>query len=402
MRILVLHRIPDSFVHYADNVDHDAHEVTYVSEPARKHTLPEGVPARRLERPGDGDTAAEVLEAVAGLPTPDVVVALSEFDLLPAAQVREALGVPGDHVADVLPARDKVMMKTAVAKAGLRVPRFLPLPVALAEGAAAVPWHGRTILKPLAGATSEGVARFATVDEALEAARRAEPALATDDFEIEEFIDGELLHIDGLMMSGKPAGVLASRYMGSGLSYAEGNPLGSVQTDTEPDLVDWVARCLNAIGIDDCPFHLEAFDTPEGPVFLEVGARFGGADVVDCFELATGVRLPSAHLRLLIHDFGGIPAARTPEPHQRYGWFTVPGHTLGSTHCRITGEQPFRDDPLVVRWVQREAEEPISRTVSYADSDIPLAGVVGPATEPELRRFLTDLLATVRVEPAAR
>ncbi|MEV5886562.1 ATP-grasp domain-containing protein [Streptomyces sp. NPDC052020] len=399
MRILVLHRVPDSFVHYAENIDHDRHDVTYVSAPDRLATLPAGVRARRLERPGTGDTAREVLTAVAGLPRPDLVIALSEYDLLPAARVREALGVPGPGERETLPARDKVLMKAAVAAAGLRVPRFAALPRVLAGGPDSVPWRGRTVLKPLAGASSEGISTHSTVADALDAVRRADPPVAVEEFEIEEFVSGPIIHVDGVLAAGAPVAVQTSRYVGTCLGFAEGRPLGSVQTDTAPEVVDWTLRCLRAVGIEDGPFHLEAIETPEGPVFLEVGARFGGADVVDTFELATGVRMPSAQVRLLVDGSGGRPAARVPRPGERYGWFVFPGHTLGSRYCRISGEKAFRDDPVVWRWVQRGADEPVKAAITYADSDVPLAGVIGPAPEPVLERFLTGLFASVRVEP---
>ncbi|MDT9687040.1 ATP-grasp domain-containing protein [Streptomyces sp. P9(2023)] len=399
LRILVLHRIPDSFVRYAENIDHDAHDVTYVSAVDRTATLPADVKARRLERPGIGDTVAEVLASVAGLPTPDVVIALSEYDLIPAARIREALGVPGPRPDDVLPARDKVVMKAAVAAAGLRTPRYAPLLKALSQGADALPWSGRTVLKPVAGASSEGVTTYSTAAAALDAVRGAEPGIDIGSLEVEEFVTGPIIHVDGLVAAGEPIVVQASRYVGTCLGYAEGRPLGSVQIDTPPETVDWTLACLRAVGIHDGPFHLEAIETDEGPVFLEVGARVGGADVVDTFALATGVHMPSAQVRLIVDGAAERPEVRTPEPDERYGWFVVPGHTLGSRYCRITGEEPFRQDPVVQRWVQRGADEPIKTTITYADADVPVAGVVGPAPAAVLERFLTEFFASVRVEP---
>jgi hypothetical protein len=399
MRILVLHRVPDSFVHYAENLDHEAHDVTYVSVADRWTTLPANVRARRIERPGTGDTADEVLRAVVDLPPPDLVIALSEYDLIPAARVREALGVRGARERDVLPVRDKVVMKSAVAAAGLRVPRFAPLPAALLGTADTVRWTGRTVLKPLAGASSEGVRTFPTLAVALGAVGRDEPPAVVDDIQIEEFVEGPIIHVDGLLAGGEPVAIQASRYVGTCLGYAEGRPLGSVQIDTDPAVVDWSLRCLHAVGIEDGPFHLEGIESADGMVFLEVGARFGGADVVDTFELASGVRLPSAQVRMLVEGRADRRGVRRAGSHERFGWFVVPGHTLGSAHCRISGVEGFRDDPLVRRWVQRAADEPIKDVITYADADVPLAGVVGPAPAPVLERFLVALFTSVRVEP---
>ena len=399
MHILVLHRVPDSLIRYAENIDHDEHDVTYVGVPHRLVTTPQGVRARRIERPGTGETAAEVLAAIAGLPVPDRVLALSEYDLLAAARVREVLGLPGPYEAEVLPSRDKVAMKAAVARAGLAIPRYSPLTAALDDGAGSVPWAGETVLKPRAGASSEGVRTFPTVAQALDwSARHPADAVATE-YEIEEFVAGPILHIDGLVADGDEVAILASRYVGTCLDYAAGRPLGSVQIDTTAANVEWTLRCLRAVGIATGPFHLEAIESAGGLVFLEVGARFGGADVVDTFELATGVRLPAAQLRLLVEGSDVRPAMRVPGPGERYAWFVWPGHTLGSTHCRISGEQPFRDHPLVWRWVQRGPDEPVRQDLSYAAADLPLAGVLGPATLTELEDFLGALFETVHVEP---
>ncbi|HEX3961482.1 MAG TPA: hypothetical protein VHZ03_33470 [Trebonia sp.] len=399
MRILVMHRFPESIARYAENIDHAKHEVTYVSVPNRLATLPADVPARRLQRPGTGDPADEVLAAAAGLPRPDLVIALSEYDLLPAARVREALGVPGPLECDVVPVRDKVVMKAAVASAGLRVPHFAGLATALADGKESVPWQGRTVLKPLAAASSEGVSVFPTPAAALDAARGGAAPVPVDEYEIEEFVEGPIIHVDGLVAAGRFIAVQSSKYVGTCLASAEnGSPLGSVMTDADSAVTEWTLRCLKAVGIEDGPFHLEAIDAHDGLVFLEVGARVGGADVVDVFELATGVHMPSVQVRLLVGDVSAVSAPRAPDPGRLYGWFLYPGHTLGTSSCRVSGGDAFRDDPLVHRWVQLQPGEPITQTNPFA-SDVPLAGIVGPGSTEALEQFLVSMFQSVRLEP---
>ncbi|OLZ66939.1 ATP-grasp domain-containing protein [Streptomyces sp. IMTB 2501] len=397
MRILVMHSLADSSVRYGENIDHHKHDVTYVSTLAKLGTLPNNVPARVIERPGAGDTAEEVLAAVKGLPKPDLIITLSEFDVIAAAQVRETLGVPGATVRQVLPVRNKVVMKSAVARAGLRVPRFAPLPQVLVQGAESVPWKGRTVLKPLSGVLAQQIQIFPTAAMALDAVRRGEVPVPVEDFEIEEFISGRIMHIDGVLAGGRPISILASRYVGTCLAYAEGSPLGSVQIDTGPELVEWSLSCLKAVGIENGLFHLEAIAAPEGPVFLEVGARCGGGGVIDSFELATGIRMPGVAVRVLVEGPVDLPEARIPGPDERYGWFLIPGHTLGSRYCRISGEQPFRDDPLVHRWSQRGLDEPVK--FSYASSNVPIAAMLGPSSTATLERYMDSLFTSVRVQP---
>ncbi|MFY1633687.1 ATP-grasp domain-containing protein [Solwaraspora sp. WMMB335] len=399
MRILVLHSLSDSFAGYSANIDHFQHEVTYVGTADRLTTVPHSVPLRAIERSGSGDTAQEVLSAVAGRPAPDVVLALSEFDLIPAAHIRESLGVPGPTVREVLPSRDKVVMKSAVAAAGVRVPRFMSLASAVRCGASSLPWTGSTVVKPVAGASSAGVVTFPSPGTALEAVSEAGSSGQVEDWEIEEFVDGRVLHIDGLMAGGTLAVIQASRYVGTCLGYAYGAPLGSIQTETGGALADWSLSCLKAVGIIDGPFHLEAIESSDGLVFLEVAARCGSGGTMDTFELATGVRLPGAAIRLAVEGASALPPPRLPEAEERFGWFTFPGHTLGTPYCRISGLDEFRDGPLIRRWVERRNAKPLRPTISYAFAHVPLGGLIGPGSTESLERYLTDLFESVRVLP---
>lgn len=402
MRILILHRVTDKMIRHATGIDHAAHDVTYVGPADRLATLPSDLRCTRIERPDTGDLTEEVLTAVEGLPAFDMVLALSEFDLIAGARVRAALGVPGDTEEEIRPWRDKVVMKSMVAAAGLRVPRFLSLTEALAAGPDGLPWTGETVLKPLDGAAAMNVHIYPTPAEALAAVREAgvvPEGAERDGFEVEEFVTGPIIHVDGMLIDGKPMSVQASRYVGTCLGYAEGTPLGSVQIELTPELSRWTLDCLAAVNITTSLFHLEGIETPDGVVFLEVGARFGGADVVDTFELATGVHLPSRYLQLVT---GGVAAEELSWPEadgSRYGWFCWPSHKLGAEYCRIEGAEAFRESPLVYRWSQRTEDEPIKAVLSYADTDIPLAGVVGPGGSAELDRFLSDAFSSIRVEP---
>ena len=403
MRILILHRIADRFIRYETGIDHSAHDVTYVGTAHPLSKLPSELRCTRVQRPGTGDTTREVLAAVAGLPRPDLVIALAEVDLIVAAQVRAALGVPGEREADILPSRDKVVMKSAVTKAGLRVPRFLPLTEALDTEVSELPWQGETVLKPLDGSSSKHVHAYPTLAEALDAVRGGGLPGGTEPagFEVEEFVTGPIIHVDGMLADGKAVAVQASRYVGTCLGYAAGKPLGSVQIELTPELRQWSMDCLTAVGITTGLFHLEGIETPAGPVFLEVGARFGGADVVDTFELATGLHLPSLFLQTITGNADSGPEVRPDPAGARYGWFVWPGHQLGGKYCRIEDEKTFRESPLVWRWTQRREDQPIKTVLSYADTDIPLAGIVGPADSAELECFLRDVFSSVRVELAA-
>jgi hypothetical protein len=395
VRILVLHGWSDALIHYRDNIDHETHDVTYISPPEDWATLPKNVRCQVLKRPGTGDIATEVLDAITDLPKPDMVLALSEFDMIAAGQIRQALDVPGPRLSDALLVRDKVLMKSAVANAGVRVPRFLPLTDVTDPGH--VPWTGETVLKPSKGVASRHVVIFPTVAEAIAAVPDTVSPDDKADFEIEEYLPGRIIHIDGLMHRGRALALQPSRYVNTCLSYVAGTPLGSVQFSAQDALVNWTLRCLAAVGITDGPFHLEAIETVGEPAFMEVAARWPGGPVPNAFELATGIWLPSAAVRLAVNGPSDLPPARSPEPAQQYGWFLIPGHHLGSQYCRISGEREFRDYQLIRSWQQRTPDEPVRQ--SYAMEHVPVAGVLGPAPGPELEKFILRAFATIKVSP---
>ena len=328
---------------------------------------------------------------------------MSAKDVRAAAEIRAALGVPGAKPADVVLTENKLAMKAAVAAAGLRVPRHAPGPEVL-SGAVGPRWSGRTILKPIDGAGSRGVASFPSVEEAIDALR-ADPGRDPATHEIEEFIDAPVVHLDGFLLAGEPIVLLASRYMGTCLEYAAGRPQGSVQLDDDRGLCRAALPCLRATGIVNGTFHLEMFEGPDGPVFLEVAARTGGG-IVERIALTTGVESwwrPTSRPSL---DRSPLADNRyrhllEPRPTGRMGGdFLFPGHTLSSRFCRVEGGERFRADPRVHRWAERPADEPLASESSYLHFDLPLSGIVTGETTAEVEAFLANLLGSVRIVPA--
>ena len=408
MRILVLHRIPFQEIRYDRVIDHHVHEVIYVGTRQALADVPAGLRCTRLERPGRAPTWEEVLVATRGSPRPDRVVSLSEFELLDAARVREALDVPGARVAAVQVVRDKVSMKQAVQARDLRAPGFVSC-LAVIDGSAGPggpPWTGKTVLKPRLGACSRDMVVFDTAGEAVAAVRGGQTgvsAFRAEDFEIEEYVDGPVIHVDGLLIDGEPFGLVASRYVNTCLDYAQlGAPLGSVELPRSVELERWAAACARAVGIHSGAFHLEGILAPEGPVFLEIGARVGAASVVDVVELVHGLQLNEAMLGLEVF---GRADTRAAAHHRRadgaYGWFVFAGHHLGPGQLRVEGAGRFADAPHVHRWVQLPDGAPLPDHITYAPEDAPLSGVVRGSSTDLVERFLRALFDGVRVRRAS-
>ncbi|MGW7413898.1 ATP-grasp domain-containing protein [Streptomyces sp. NPDC054863] len=410
MKILILHRVPYFKIEYHRGIDHDRHEVTYLGTSRALATLPSALRCERVSRPGARSAFEEARDWLAERPRDfDRIISASEYELLDAARLREHLGVPGAPVDQVELARDKVLMKQAVEEAGLRVPRFLALPRFLARGGR-VAWHSRTVLKPHRGASSEDVLVFDTPGQAAAAVTggrtgvgRLDAGSGLEDFQVEEFVSGPIRHFDGLVQDGEVLVLSASEYVGTCLGYAQGLPMGSFQIGFSRETRDWVSRALAAVRIEDGSFHLEAIVHEGEPVFLEVGNRVGGADVVATVEMATGVHLPSYELRVLL----GEPVARAlPEPpadRRRYGWFVHPGHHLaGQEFQGLDGAVAFRASPYAVTWHELPSGVPLPGHITYQAGETVLAGIVASGTSEETRGWLVDLFdsLSVRSRPA--
>ena len=404
MKILILHRIPYHKIDYHRGIDHDRHDVTYVGTETALANIPDHVNCQKLVRPGVGKTADEVIALLEAQQLRfDRILSLSEYELLDAAQVREYFGVSGPTIAQVEKVRDKVVMKTMVAAAGIRVPEFLPLPKLVQHPPQ---WQDPIVLKPIDGASSENVKVFSSVTTLLQALHQRSTGIHLLDrednanfaqFEAEEFIQGPIIHFDGLVQDGEVKVVLASQYVGNCLEYADGQPLGSVQIDLNARERAWVSEVLGAVDLTQGSFHLEAIASDRGLVFLEVANRVGGADVVDTFELATGIHLPSAELKICVGETLQLPPLDSSA--KKYGWYIFPGHHYQSDYCRISEDHHFRNHPFIVRWQQLSTAQKLPDRITYQAVEVPLAGLVGGDNSEMLQTFLRELFTQVKIEP---
>ena len=410
MNILILHRVPYARIDYARGIDHERHDVTYFGKREVLATLPPGLRCSAVERPGVGSAFDEARAWLRSAPRSvaevfDRVISLSEYELLDAAQLREWLGVPGAGVDQVRLVRDKILMKQAVQRAGLRVPRFLPLGDFL-DLRGRVAWSQGTVLKPHSGASSADVVVFESPQQAFDAISGRSSGVSKLDgerpeigeYEVEEFVSGPVVHFDGLVDSGRVVALTASRYVGTCLGYAQGLPLGSHHIPLTDAARLWTRQVLHAVEIHHGSFHLEAIENGPDLVFLEVGNRVGGADVVATFELATGVHLPSQELRILLGEPVCLPPTSGPRESRWHGWFVYPGHQAGhGTYNGFDGADEFRNSAAVVSWNELPPTTTLRSHVTYSAHEAPLAGIVATQSPDDTRLWMESLFASARL-----
>ncbi|GAA3841055.1 hypothetical protein GCM10022226_74400 [Sphaerisporangium flaviroseum] len=377
MNIVILHRIPFSKIRYDLAVDHARHTVRYLT-PTTSDDLPDGL-ERRVIGVRPDDVRALAKRHADWLSQADRLIARSEYDLLTAACLREEFGIPGDLPADVLPLRDKWLMRVRAARAGIAQPAFW----SVEEFRRRPPGGGTYLIKPRLGASSTGI----ETGDAGQIADWLEAGVDPDEVFVEEFVPGEIWNIDGYVRDGEIGAVVSSVYVGDCLGFAHGSPLGCAQAPDEPEALSLLRATLRALGQRDGCFNFECIRAADGRfLFLETGGRVGGAGVAETFELRTGVDLYQKDLEYQL--WGAMKEAPPLTCPDYYGWFVFPAHhrvrpaTVHFDPARFGG----RLRSFVVN------DRPASRygQISYAPGATPLSGVVQGTAE-EVRRTLREI-----------
>ncbi|WP_306320203.1 MULTISPECIES: acetyl-CoA carboxylase biotin carboxylase subunit family protein [unclassified Streptomyces] len=395
MKILVIHQVPYRKISYHRGIDHERHHVTYIGHPHRMADLPEELRCERLVLDADEDLVDGIRARTSPADGYEKVLALSEFGITEAWHVRRHLGIEGPDLERLERVRDKVRMKEALADSGLRFPRFVADPLPCRP----LPWQGRTVLKPRRGASSEDVTVHETARAALSAYRKLQDP---GEFQLEEHIDGDILHADGLVVDGRIASLSVSRYVNKPVDYASGTPLGSHQEEVLPRYREFAERAVSAIGIEEGSLHLEFFETGGETgggelVFLEVANRVGGAAVVQTHEQHTGVHLPAHEIAVRL----GLPRPQSAPPTGRHhGWLAFPGHHLdvdAGSERHIDVPAWIRAHPCADRIHVLAPDQETPRHITYQEWEVPVFIEASHSDAAELRRFLTECARAVRV-----
>lgn len=291
----------------------------------------------------------DVIHAVAYLARSrhiDLIVALDDFDVETAAHLREHFRLPGMGDSLARNFRDKLAMRTTARNAGLLVPEFTGVfnydDLRAFMARVAPPW----LLKPRSEASSMGIKKVHQADELW-------PILDSlgdqqSFFVMEQFVAGDVYHVDGLMNNGKVLFSMAHKYGQPPLSvYSGGGVFLTRSLDRESQesqaLVELNKQVLKAMGLVRGATHSEYIKSQaDGRLyFLENAARVGGANIAECVDYASGLNLWREWAHIEISNLRG-ENYKLPQAHSGYA---------GIINCLAQQEWPDLagyDDPEVV------------------------------------------------------
>jgi biotin carboxylase len=340
--VVVVNRWKEQYAEYARYLDHATHRVTYVSTRVGQDAVPaaaaDTVTVTSTEDLADVRAAVHTLARRHG--RPQGVVALKEGDLMTGARLREEWNLPGPRTAELVAFRDKYLMCRAVDRAGLPVPEFRAV-----DDADSVLALGRRagwplVVKPRVGGSSDGVLVLRGPEDLA-----ALPDPAGRPLIVQAFNPHPIYHVDGVFDGRRATCLRASRYVNSCLGFRDDRTfLGSVEED-DPRVNRAVTTAatafLRALTTGPTPFHLELFVERRGGrthcLFLEVGARVGGAEIPFVWREVHGYDLMRAAFDLQL----GRRPVTPPRPAGRAigGWLLVPAPA--ARPCVITEATPM-------------------------------------------------------------
>lgn len=247
-----------------------------------------------------------------------------EGDLEAAAGLRDRFGLDGMSAGATRRFRNKLEMKLALSDHGLLVPKALEVDwsadsetlFARCASELGTPF----LVKPVALGGSLGVSLVSTRQQ-LEACRRQRFPTA---YFAEEEIAGEMLHLDAVVVSGRPVWFGCSRYNLPTLAFSRGKPVGSMPL--LPDhphygaLRDYTAGCVRALQVDESLLHIEVIRRGDDLFFIEAAARASGGLAAMVYHRMFGYNMIQAHVaaRVGVHYRPDVPDGSA------YFWLMLP------------------------------------------------------------------------------
>jgi len=226
----------------------------------------------------------------------DAVVALDEFDLEVAAEIREHWRLAGMGVTTTAFYRDKLAMRTAARQEGFRVPEFCRVlnydDIRAYMAGVRAPW----LLKPRTSASALGIRKIGDAEHLWRTLD--ELGDRQSHFVLEQFVPGEIFHVDSIVSEGKVVFSAAHQYGRPPMQVMHEGGVFTTRTvdrasHDAKELTRFNARLAPAFGLRDGVTHAEYIKAhADGEFyFLEIAARVGGAFISDLVEASTGVNL---------------------------------------------------------------------------------------------------------------
>ncbi|EAE9243479.1 ATP-grasp domain-containing protein, partial [Listeria monocytogenes] len=218
------------------------------------------------------------------------VISMREKDIIHAAYIREHFELMGQTISSAMAFRDKYVMKNLAIQNNIKVPIFSKVNTFFDVVNFTNKNKFPVVVKPRLGAGS--VDTF-IINNSLEMEENLR-GVDLKNFIIEEFIDGSIFHVDGLIKDGEIEFIIPSKYINECIEYKIGKSTSSFTLEKNnilyTKLIKYTLILLKKFPTpQNTTFHLEVFITHDGEIILcEVASRTAGGKIPKCIEYRTG------------------------------------------------------------------------------------------------------------------
>ncbi len=197
-----------------------------------------------------------------GSELPIAVIALTEKAVVPAAWIRNALGVSGISISAAHRCHDKVQMKNALIAAGIACAPYRSVDESTTAQSLIDELGLPLVLKQRDGSGSRGTAIARTIEEV--------DQNLVNGWMAESFVPGRELSVESLVVDGQPVFVNLTEYLNPGWA----NVVPAQHVDEFRDaIIEQNRQAIIALGVDRGITHHEIFITADGLVTGELAAR---------------------------------------------------------------------------------------------------------------------------------
>ena len=262
----------------------------------------------------------------------DLLIALSEKDILRVAKLRELLGIQGQNYFSALLYRDKYIMKQFAKIIGLNVPEFSTFSETceLMEKVSKIGFP--ILIKPLSKSGSEGVQVLKNKEEYDDYLEKK--SLWGENYDVEQFILGDMYHVDGIVENNKLKFVSVSKYwnsLGKSTTLMESTQNTTITfADFTINKSDWeflllkgeTKKFVEKSNFNNGTIHAEFIisEKDKTPYFIEIASRTGGLMISDTIEKKYGIIMNEVSFYLQVGQKVTYPLKNEPE---NFGFLTV-------------------------------------------------------------------------------
>jgi biotin carboxylase len=297
------------------------------------------------------DEVIRVVSFLARTRVIDCIVALDDYDVWTAANLREHLRIPGMGDTTVRRFRDKLAMRVQAQEHNIAVPDFVHVlnhhKIGEYIDRVSPPW----VLKPRAEASTIGIARINTPVEFWSQIDTLGDRQSF--YLLERYIPGEVYHIDSLVVDREIVFAEAHQYGKPPLNVYHEGGIFTTRTilrgsEDEATLKELNRQIISAFGLVQGTTHTEFIKGHDDGrfYFLETAARVGGANIAELVEAATGINLWREWARIELTPHHGT--YQLPQPQQNYA-----GVMVSLARQEHPDTSAYQDPEIIMRFDKR-------------------------------------------------